>query len=775
MKKKAIKIAASTAVAASAFVAAAPAQQADAATNVNQLLTDAQNAGTVLKWAISVEGSADYKTQPFTQYNAAKKAIASAEAAATKLGTSEKLSADAKLVEPKLQVKRAQAYIDAITSSVKIKADTAALDAAIKSNDIEKVETAYHKATGEYRKQAALLDRVYGQSTRDGIRNEVKPAIEKLVADVKNDVTVNMLAKAASADIKANKLTDAAKKVAEAQAILDANVLKWETSLQKSVDDVVTSLPLSVVSVASTSNTTVTVKLSKPATAVHTSQFVFDNGLAVTGAALSADGKTVTLTTTAQAAGKTYTVTYNGTTASFTTAPAANNSLITVDGSAVHSENGKNVAIKAVFKQATGENSQSQVDVLVPAGLVAASIQGVAPVTSSSTATAGFNTYRATPNASGEVSVILNSGATLATDAYESGKVKFVKLFNGDAVETKETGTIHFYSVPASGSFVDGVVTYADVANKYFVVNGAKYKVKDGDLLYNESSSALTVDSFLAALSKGDKVTATYSSTSASDLRITFNNVLVGFDLDDKFTVNNNEVGTVATPGAGYFRQDDGRISLTGTGDNNYTVHIFNGTTAAATKLGQVNVTNGRWSFPTNVDHEAVTQFSFVYKPINESYTTLAPADATVLNVLEGDFTHTSSFAPDGGAADKSLLGDTLTLTAADVATLGLVTDKFNVSASASITLVDGDGTEVKYVRGNGNTFTVSTSAAAVAPIENDTLAIKFGSTFTTVKAGNTAGLQGALSIKAVDGITNDYGLKLKAVTNTPVISGAAY
>ena len=59
--KKVIKIAASTAVAASAFVAAAPANQADAATNVNQLATDAQNAGTVLKWAISVEGSADYQ------------------------------------------------------------------------------------------------------------------------------------------------------------------------------------------------------------------------------------------------------------------------------------------------------------------------------------------------------------------------------------------------------------------------------------------------------------------------------------------------------------------------------------------------------------------------------------------------------------------------------------------------------------------------------------------------------------------------------------------
>lgn len=243
MKKKAIKIAASTAVAASAFVAAAPAQQADAATNVNQLATDAQNAGTVLKWAISVEGSADFVTRPYDQYNAAKKAIAAAEAAGKKLSTSEKLSLDAKLVDAKLQVKRAAAYIDAITSSEKIKDLTSKLDAAIASGDIEKVETAYHNATGEYRKQAKLLDRVYGQSTRDEIRNAVKPAIEKSVASVKNEVTVNMLVKAAAKDIAAGNIADAHAKYAEAQAILDANVLKWETALQKSVTDAKAAAP----------------------------------------------------------------------------------------------------------------------------------------------------------------------------------------------------------------------------------------------------------------------------------------------------------------------------------------------------------------------------------------------------------------------------------------------------------------------------------------------------------------------------------------------------
>lgn len=243
MKKKAIKIAASTAVAASAFVAAAPVQQADAATNVNQLATDAQNAGTVLKWAISVEGSADFVTRPYNQYNAAKKAIAAAEAAGAKLTTSEKLSLDAKLVDAKLQVKRAGAYIDAITSSEKIKDLTSKLDAAIASGDIGKVEAAYHTASAEGRKQGKLLDRVYGQTTRDEIRDAVKPALEKSVASVKNEVTVNMLVRAAAEDVKAGNIADAHAKVAEAQAIIDANNLKWETDLQKSVADAKTALP----------------------------------------------------------------------------------------------------------------------------------------------------------------------------------------------------------------------------------------------------------------------------------------------------------------------------------------------------------------------------------------------------------------------------------------------------------------------------------------------------------------------------------------------------
>ncbi|MCK1995793.1 hypothetical protein MPH47_00915 [Psychrobacillus psychrodurans] len=51
---KSSKIAVSSMVALSVIVATAPSQQVHAATNVDQLMADVQNAGNVLKWAISV-------------------------------------------------------------------------------------------------------------------------------------------------------------------------------------------------------------------------------------------------------------------------------------------------------------------------------------------------------------------------------------------------------------------------------------------------------------------------------------------------------------------------------------------------------------------------------------------------------------------------------------------------------------------------------------------------------------------------------------------------
>ncbi|MDI2587708.1 hypothetical protein OR571_11425 [Psychrobacillus sp. NEAU-3TGS] len=737
MKKKAIKIAASTAVAASAFVAAAPVNQADAATNVNQLVTDAQNAGTVLKWAISVEGSADYVTRPYDQYNAAKKAIANAEAAAKKATASEQLSINAKLVEPKLQVKRAQAYIDAITSSEKIKELTAGLDAAIKTDDIEKVETAYHKATAEYRKQAALLDRVYGQSTRDGIRGAVKPAIEKLVASVKNEVTVNMLSKAAAADIKAGKTADASKKIAEAQAILDANVLTWETSLQKSVDDVVASLPLAVQSVTYVDNKTVVLTLTKPVVAVSESEFVLDNGAVVTKTAFGSDNKTVTLTTTALDAATKYSVTYKNSTVSFET-PAAPVGNVNVDATALHAEVGQSLAVSSSFKttQGTTHNGPVRVTLTDDTNYVLATVNGAA-------ATAADDIYYPV---NGQLVVTVKAADG---DAATGGKVKFESLtgVTGSVIETKTSGSLNFYTVPDTLTLANdasGTVKYVDAANNYFV-NNANQKIllkATGNVYQDTNNAVISLDALKAKLSKGDVVTGSYVKTGGSTLQLALDKVAgVDFSLDQEY------LGDTTA-----FRVEGNTITLTGTGEAGKAVSIYN--TSLTRPVASTTVkSNGTWSVALNVDPTvAVTFQARQAASVNEvapDYVSTLAGLSDELKVVAGKY---------NVAAAPSAVGDSSTITGKTVVFTAAKTedqDNVKIASKAQITLLDGDLTKATYVDGVNNTSIEETATG---------FEITFGAPSSI--SGGDGKINGTVTVNGVTGVTNEYGLKVN-VTNS--------
>lgn len=211
-----------------------------AASNIDQLAVKAEKASTVLKWSISVEGSADFKNRPYDEYNKAKKAVADLEVAVSKLSGNEKIALEKKLADAKTQIKRAQAYIDAITSSEKIISLTKALDVAIASGDINKVESAYNSATAEYRKQSKLLDRVYGQTTRDGVRNEVKPKIENLIQEVKYDVTVKTHLDKAKELIANGETEKAALEIEKANSTLSLNEskIKFKSVLQKEITEV---------------------------------------------------------------------------------------------------------------------------------------------------------------------------------------------------------------------------------------------------------------------------------------------------------------------------------------------------------------------------------------------------------------------------------------------------------------------------------------------------------------------------------------------------------
>ncbi|MED3549361.1 Ig-like domain-containing protein [Cytobacillus praedii] len=217
-KKRTLKVLSASAIAASAFVTA-PAIEAASVSQAEKLVKTAKDAGTVLKWAISIEGTADGKTRPWAAYNAAKSAYDKALKAVNTLPAAQKNRYLAELdQEVKLHITRTMFYIDAITAGEKIKEKQQTL-AYQQDLDIinDQTEKAYHELSNEIRKQAILLDRVYGQTTRDLIRSHYKQSAEKVRDASKYPVTVKMeldlaqKALAAKDSVKANKHIQEAK------------------------------------------------------------------------------------------------------------------------------------------------------------------------------------------------------------------------------------------------------------------------------------------------------------------------------------------------------------------------------------------------------------------------------------------------------------------------------------------------------------------------------------------------------------------------------------
>lgn len=265
-KKKAIKVLSATAVAASAFVATAPAQAAPANNDAASLVQKAKQAGTVLKWAISTEGSADGTTRPWAEYNAAKVARDAAVAAVNKLPAAQKAGYLADIEQNvTLHINRTMAYIDAITAGEKIKEKREVLEALIAQNLInDQTEAAYHELSKEIRKQAILLDRVYGKSTRDEIRAAYKQAAEKVRDSVKYEVTVKIELDLAKKALAANNVADAEKHLAEAAKYMtEVKNAAMKAELAKTLDEVEAQMTPKVQSVSAINATQVEVSFNK--------------------------------------------------------------------------------------------------------------------------------------------------------------------------------------------------------------------------------------------------------------------------------------------------------------------------------------------------------------------------------------------------------------------------------------------------------------------------------------------------------------------------------
>jgi soluble lytic murein transglycosylase-like protein len=170
-------------------------QEASAASisETEAMVKNAESWAGALKWAISVEGKDHIEYPDMNTFNNTKSAFFKAKEAVSTLpqGT-QKASLEERLENGvEVHYTRAIAYIDAITSGKKIREKELILQEYITSGNIDGTTTAYHLVTAEIRKQAELLYRVYGKSTRDAILREYKVPAESLVRSVIYEVTVN--------------------------------------------------------------------------------------------------------------------------------------------------------------------------------------------------------------------------------------------------------------------------------------------------------------------------------------------------------------------------------------------------------------------------------------------------------------------------------------------------------------------------------------------------------------------------------------------------------
>ncbi|QOR66427.1 hypothetical protein IM538_22135 [Cytobacillus suaedae] len=131
-------------------------------------------------------------------YNKALTAVSSLKNGTTKTHLQARLGTNVKL-----HIDRAVAYIDALTGGRKIEALTKDLRHQVDNEILMLPRTSeyYHKLSFEIRKQAILLYRVYGKSTRDAILAKYKAPGEAVRNELTHFVTVYDLVEAAKEEL----------------------------------------------------------------------------------------------------------------------------------------------------------------------------------------------------------------------------------------------------------------------------------------------------------------------------------------------------------------------------------------------------------------------------------------------------------------------------------------------------------------------------------------------------------------------------------------------
>ncbi|WP_264739719.1 hypothetical protein [Cytobacillus firmus] len=231
MKKKAVKLISASAVMASAFVSASTGVDASSSTDAEKLVRQAESYAGSLKWAISVEGTNKDLTEiPWEYYNKSKELYKKAKEAVSHLKGDERAVLEARLEQnvnlyistKHGKVGRAVAYIDAVNAGKKIEEKKRILEEQLDKNLIDdKTEKVYHELSREIKKQTILLDRVYGKTTRDAIRDYYKKSAEAVKERALYPVSIKMQLDRAEAALKTSNLTEAEKYISFAKKLIE--------------------------------------------------------------------------------------------------------------------------------------------------------------------------------------------------------------------------------------------------------------------------------------------------------------------------------------------------------------------------------------------------------------------------------------------------------------------------------------------------------------------------------------------------------------------------
>ncbi|MFE8701720.1 hypothetical protein ACFYKX_14035 [Cytobacillus sp. FJAT-54145] len=218
-KKKRIltKTVMAAAVASSVF---AVSNSADAAsvTEAEKAVVKAEKLAGALKWEVSIEHRKNVYPNNLVGYpnmklhNDTKKALADATKLVSTLKGKEKEVLQARLdANVSTYLKRSVAYIDAVSSGLKIQKKYVELKAKFDKGQMDdQTEKLYHEVSWEIKKNSFMLDRVYGVTTREEFRDFYKETAEDLQKELLYPVSIKMQIDRAAKALKDNNVDQAA-------------------------------------------------------------------------------------------------------------------------------------------------------------------------------------------------------------------------------------------------------------------------------------------------------------------------------------------------------------------------------------------------------------------------------------------------------------------------------------------------------------------------------------------------------------------------------------